>query len=117
MIAAALLTLALAAGPDTYRQLPLDKLPADGCGYVPTHAVVEGIVTSTRKQADGDIHVRLCELPRGAGACIVLELIPQIPLARPKARMRISAAGVMRWDAHHRWWEMHPVTSWQEVAK
>lgn len=116
MIRAAILALALlAAGPDTYRRIELDKLPPDGCGYVPTHAKVEGIVASTRNQSDGDIHVKLCQFPRGAGACLVLELIPQIPMARPKARQRIEAAGILRWDAHHRWWEMHPVTSWQEA--
>ena len=103
---------------DTYRHLELDKIPADGCSYMPTHAAVEGFVASTRKQEDGDIHVKLCTEPRGAGACLVLELIPQIPMARPKARMRIEASGIMRWDSHggHRWWEMHPVTSWREIS-
>ena len=117
MIAAALLSLALfSASEDSYRRVDIAKLPASGCEYVPTHATVTGIVASTRKQADGDIHVKLCTEPRGAGACLVLELIPQIPMARPRARQRIEAAGIMRWDAHHRWWEMHPVTGWKSLG-
>ena len=116
MIQVAFLILALASSEDSYRRLDISGLPADGCVYVPTHATVEGIVASTRRQADGDIHVKLCTLERGRGACLTLELVPQIPMARPRARQRIEASGIMRWDALHKWWEMHPVTSWREIS-
>lgn len=101
MIAALLLLLA----SDAYRTIPMASLATTRW----THVCVAGPVVYVRKQVDGDIHVTLDD----GTTKVVLEIIPQIPLARPKKGTVIHACGVSRFDRHHKWPELHPVTSWR----
>lgn len=94
---------------DIYRTIPLAQLATTRR----THACVAGPVVYVRTQRDGDIHVTLDD----GATKVVLEIIPAIPLARPRVGMRILACGVTRVDKHHGWPELHPVTSWAQVPK
>lgn len=76
-----------------------------------THVVVEGLVTLVRKEPDGDLHIRLND----GEAFVVLEVIPSIPLNRPKKGQRIRAFGISRTDKVHGWPELHPVEAWQVI--
>lgn len=86
-----------------------------------THVHVEGFVTYTVRESDGDIHIRLCD---SAGIstmdrkhCIVAECIPSLPCVKPKVGQHIVIDGISRFDAEgacvpnaeHCWWEVHPV--------
>lgn len=77
-----------------------------------THVCVVGPVVYVRSQKDGDIHITLDD----GRAKAVLEIVPKIPLARPKKGTRIEACGVSRYDKGHRWFEVHPVYKWQLVG-
>ena len=102
------------AAEDAYYPMPLAELvakrPAD---RVHSHLCVTGTVSSVRQEADGDFHVRLCD----GGLCLVLEVIPELPLPRPKKGSRIEACGVSRWDSWHGWWELHPAVRWRDLDR
>jgi len=86
-----------------------------------THVHVEGFVTYTVTEADGDTHIRLCDSPTvlvmDRWRCIVAECIPALPCAKPKVGQRAAVEGISRFDAEggcvpraqHCWWEVHPV--------
>lgn len=121
-----LLTLALPAyaGEDAYYTMAFPDLvtaPADA--HIHTHICLTGTVNKTRKEGDGDIHINLCQsrtlhLYPGPGTvesqqCVILEIIPELPVARPRKGQRIKACGIVRYDGWHRWWELHPLLSWE----
>lgn len=89
---------------DGYHEVPLAKLATTRW----THACVVGPVVYVRKQRDGDIHVTLSD----GTAKVVLEIIPAIPLPRPKKGQTIRACGITRIDPHHGWPELHPLLSY-----
>lgn len=90
---------------DSYRTIPMADLATTRW----THACVVGPVVYVRRQQDGDIHVTLDD----GKTKVVLEIIPQIPMAAPKKGATIRACGVTRYDKHHKWPELHPLTSWE----
>lgn len=110
-----------AGGEDGYVEVALPDFalaPADA--HLPTHLCTVGEVASVRKEKDGDVHVRLCSFSSdpalgGWGYCVVLEIIPELPIARPRKGSRIRACGIQRWDSAHRWQEIHPLLNWEEV--
>ncbi len=95
-----LLLLAITFHPVTVEKLPITKH---------THVRVCGVVTLVRKEADGDSHIRLTDGAR----FVVAEIIPAIPLPRPKLGQRICVDGISREDKAHRWFEVHPVLAWR----
>lgn len=90
---------------DAYRTVAMSNLATTKW----THVCVVGPVVYTRLQRDGDIHITLDD----GKTKVVLEIIPQIPLQRPKKGTTIRACGVSRFDRQHAWPEIHPVTSWR----
>lgn len=96
----------LALFQDAYHHVRLDRMATTRW----THVCTTGPVVYVRRQRDGDIHVTLDD----GRAKVVLEIIPQIPLPRPRKGQRIEACGIARIDKHHRWPEIHPVLSWKE---
>lgn len=76
-----------------------------------THVCTTGPVVYVRGMADGDIHVTLDD---GAHK-VIAEIIPQLPLDKPRKGQRIEVCGIYRWDKRHAWAEVHPVISWQAV--
>lgn len=105
----AVLVLFLQVTIDAYRTIPLDSLATTRW----THVCVVGPVVYIRRQSDGDIHITLDDGTSKA----VLEIVPQIPLPRPKKGTVIKACGVSRYDRHHKWPEVHPVTSWGVIER
>lgn len=103
MIAALLLLQLVVA--DSYRTIPLAELATTRW----THVCVVGPVVYVRKQRDDDIHVTIDD----GTTKIVAEIIPEIPLPRPKKGTTIKACGITRYDKHHAWYEIHPVISWR----
>jgi membrane-associated phospholipid phosphatase len=74
-----------------------------------THAAVVGDVTQVSHELDGDYHIRV----EGQGAFLVLEIMPEFPIAPPHTGQQITAWGVVRHDGLHNWWELHPLVGWQ----
>jgi undecaprenyl-diphosphatase len=74
-----------------------------------TYAAVVGDVTQVSHELDGDYHIRV----QGQGAFLVLEIMPEFPLAPPHIGQQITAWGVIRHDGLHSWWELHPTVGWQ----
>ncbi len=74
-----------------------------------TYASVVGDVTQVSHELDGDFHIRV----QGQGAFLVLEIMPEFPLAPPHIGEQITAWGVVRHDGLHNWWELHPLVGWQ----
>lgn len=72
-----------------------------------THVCTHGIVTLKKREADGDIHLRVSD----GDAFIVAEIIPQLPLPAPKLHDTVEVCGTRRYDdaPGHGWWEVHPV--------
>ena len=88
---------------DGFHTIPLEELATTRW----PHVCVSGPVTYVRKQSDGDYHITL-DNGKGKG---VLEIIPQIPLEIPRKGDIIMVCGISRFDRHHNWGEVHPVTS------
>lgn len=112
----------LADSEATIHPLAWEAVPTSASQPVDTHVSIEGYAQWTRREKDGDIHVRLCERRKGSadgpGRCVVAEIVPQVALGRPPAGKRapkIRVVGVTRWDHRHGWFEVHPVTSWERV--
>lgn len=72
-----------------------------------THVAVTGIVAYTRREDDGDLHIRL--VGDTGATFIVAECIPKLPCRRPRNGERITVKGVQRFDPEHAWREVHPV--------
>ena len=72
-----------------------------------TRVEISGTVEYVKKEADGDIHFRLCD---AGHVCVVCEIMPQIPFPSPKLHQGYTVQGVMRFDGEHKWYEVHPVT-------
>jgi hypothetical protein len=112
-----LLLLAPTAG-DSYHTVPISEFPTRKW----THVCTVGYVGLRKKEADGDVHLRIDQtLPiRGAvmprTGFIVAEVIPQLPLptAFPFAE-KVKVCGIRRFDDTHGWWEIHPVLALEEV--
>ena len=76
-----------------------------------THVCTSGPVVYVRAMEDDDIHVTLDDGKHK----VVAEIIPQLPLPRPKKGQRIEVCGIYRWDQRHKWAEVHPVTKWSVI--
>lgn len=80
-----------------------------------THVHVEGWVTYVKKEADGDLHIRVCEDPKipdmQRADCVVCECIPELPCEKPAIGSKVSVEGISRFDKEngHKWWEVHPI--------
>jgi len=93
--------------PAEYATIPVQTI-AGGKSRA-TYATVVGDVTQVSHELDGDYHIRI----QGQGAFLVLEIMPELPLAPPHIGQRITAWGVVRHDGLHNWWELHPLVGWQ----
>jgi undecaprenyl-diphosphatase len=95
------------APPEEYQTISIEKIAAGKSRA--THATVVGTVTQVSHELDGDYHIRV----EGKGAFIVLEIMPEFPIAAPHIGQRITAWGVIRHDGLHNWWELHPLIGWE----
>ncbi len=79
-----------------------------------TKVAVEGIVDKIAKQPDGDYHIIIRPQYVPIGLFLVTEAIPEITLPLPKEGDHIKIWGIVRLDALHNWWEIHPVIGWEK---
>ena len=93
--------------PPEYSTIPIRTIAAGQSRA--TYATVVGDVTQVSHELDGDYHIRV----EGQGAFLVLEIMPEFPLAPPHVGQQITAWGVIRHDGLHNWWELHPLVGWQ----
>jgi hypothetical protein len=94
--------------PKLYPQVPLfDLLVKDR--WIRPRALVTGKVMKVTKEKDGDHHVWVSD-GKNELAC---EIVPELPLPRPKVGDVIDVWGVYRWDGEHNWGEIHPCVGWQ----
>jgi hypothetical protein len=100
----ALVTLMLFAESLFYQHTTVEKL-ALGQVHM-TRAEVTGKVTLVKKEADGDMHIRVSD----GKHFIVAECMPQMPCVRPKVGQAVTVQGITRFDGEHKWFELHPVT-------
>ena len=86
-----------------------------------THVQTEGYVTYIAHEADGDLHIRICDSPEvkemTRTRCIVAECIPALPCAQPKIGAHVHVQGISRFDKEngHRWNELHPLETIKEI--
>lgn len=92
-----------------YPLVPLERIASGK--WIRPRATVIGTVTYVKREADRDWHIRLEE----GGRFIICEIIPELPGKPPRVGDRIVVKGIVRWDAQHRWAELHPVTGWQKI--
>ncbi len=93
--------------PAEYATIPIQTIAAGQSRA--TYAAVVGDVTQVSHELDGDYHIRI----QGQGAFLVLEIMPEFPLAPPHVGQQITAWGVVRHDGLHNWWELHPLVGWR----
>ena len=80
-----------------------------------THVHVEGFVTYIKKEADGDLHIRVCDDPKvpdmQRARCVVCECVPELPCTKPSIGAHVAVEGISRFDKEngHRWNEVHVV--------
>ncbi len=91
-----------------YHEVPLTAMATTQW----THVCTVGPVIYVRRMADGDLHVTLDD----GRARVVAEIIPALPLPRPRKGQQIRVCGIARWDRHHGWPEVHPVERWEVVG-
>jgi len=84
-------------------------------GSMKTKVAVEGIVEKTAKQPDGDYHIIMRPQYVPVGLYLVTEAIPEIKLPLPETGAHIKIWGIVRFDALHNWWELHPVIGWEKI--
>jgi membrane-associated phospholipid phosphatase len=93
--------------PAEYATIPIQTIAAGKSRA--TYATVVGDVSQVSHELDGDYHIRV----QGKGAFLVLEIMPEFPLAPPHIGQQITAWGVVRHDGLHNWWELHPLVGWE----
>ena len=93
--------------PSEYATIPIETIAAGKSRA--TYATVVGDVTQVSHELDGDYHIRV----EGQAAFLVLEIMPEFPLAPPHIGEQITAWGVVRHDGLHNWWELHPLVGWR----
>jgi hypothetical protein len=94
--------------PAEYATIPIQTIAAGQSRA--TYATVVGDVTQVTHELDGDYHIRV----QGQDAFLVLEIMPEFPLAPPHVGQQVTAWGVVRHDGLHNWWELHPLVGWQQ---
>jgi hypothetical protein len=106
----------------TFPAVPLADLAAGK--WLRPRATVEGIVGRVTTEADGDVHIVLLEEPsKGKPGLlyarmvqrVICEIVPEFPLPAPKVGDRIRVRGIVRYDGWHKWYEIHPVFSWEKL--
>jgi membrane-associated phospholipid phosphatase len=93
--------------PAEFATIPIQTIAAGKSRA--TYATVVGDVTQVSHELDGDYHIRV----QGQGAFLVLEIMPEFPLAPPHVGEQVTAWGVVRHDGLHSWWELHPLVGWR----
>jgi hypothetical protein len=93
-----------------FTPIPITQLPT----YRGPHAEISGRVVISRREGDGDWHVRLTAFDGESFA--VGEIIPELPRAHPRVNMCIAMRGITRFNKMHGWWELHPLIQWREIT-
>lgn len=84
--------------------------PKDFATQHHTHVCTTGKIAKIKKEADGDIHIRINDSSKVG--FIVAEIIPMLKPqgALPtKEGQLITVCGIRRFDDKHKWYEVHPV--------
>ena len=78
-----------------------------------THVEVAGRVTLSKREGDGDWHMRLIDETtrnwKERIPFVVAECIPELPCLHPKVGQCVKVRGISRLDGEHKWPEVHPV--------
>lgn len=94
---------------------PVDIVDFAKAGSIHTHVQVNGYVTYTAREPDGDLHIRLCSNPKvkrmDLTQCIVVECVGKLPCVKPRLKTFVRVQGISRRDPEHGWFEVHPVES------
>lgn len=105
-----LVALALADEGRVYHRVLVQDIPKTEH----THVCTTGVVALVKKEADGDVHLRI-EDGDGSNAFIVAEVIPTLlpknkgAIHIPKKGSWVEVCGITREDKKHGWSEIHPV--------
>jgi hypothetical protein len=92
---------------DGYHRIALAKIATTRW----THICTTGRLTYHRRQADGDVHLKI----EDGGAFIVGEIIERIPLIVPRTGSQVEVCGITREDKFHHWFELHPLLTIRKV--
>lgn len=104
-----LLLSAFAAAKETkyYHPVEISEFSTKGSRW--THVAVTGVVTSVRREKDGDVHIKVCDIATKKNWCFVAEVIEEISATRANVGEQVTVKGISRYDKQHKWWEIHPV--------
>jgi hypothetical protein len=108
-----------------YVAVPISAItnsPPNGPWKFNTHAAVTGYILDWQlnPNVDGDRHIVVCDsanfvITKSGYApdvqhCIVAETVPYMPCTRIATfPYQATLYGIVRFDAEHNWWELHPV--------
>jgi len=70
-------------------------------------------VVYTSQEDDNDFHARLSDKE---GNIVIFEIIPKIPLTKPKVGDFLLGKGILRFDKAHNWYELNPVEELTKVS-
>lgn len=125
VLAMALVSGARAAEPvRTYHPLTIAQITSDDpvhWKHLRTHVHACGWPTYVKREADGDLHVRICDSMgverMDRARCFVAEGIPKMQIAVPKVGEYLCVDGIFRFDGEHGhgWCEVHPVEAWRKA--
>ena len=76
--------------------------------YPGAGASVVAQVTAVTQELDGDIHVQL----QAGSSFLIGEIVPELEIPPPNEGALVTAWGIVRYDAQHGWWELHPLLGW-----
>lgn len=94
----------------SFQKTTVVKLAAGQCKM--TRAQLTGRVELVKKEADGDLHIRI-----GDGShFVVAECMPELPCTKPKVGDTVRVRGITRFDNEHKWYEIHPVEHLEVLA-
>ncbi len=77
-----------------------------------THVAVRAVVIRQYREADGDKHSWI--LDSATRDSMVVECIPKIPCPTLMTGATGVIYGITRFDAEHKWWEIHPVEDFKQ---
>lgn len=110
LLLVAIAVLAIADEGRLYHRVLVKDIPTTSW----THVCTTGLVALVKTEDDGDVHIRV-EDGDGAGAFLVAEIVSTLlpkdkhAIRVPKKGEWIEVCGISRWDAKHKWAEIHPV--------
>ena len=90
-----------------YHRIPLAQVPTRQFTYIETCGLVTYV---TRVRTDQDLHITL-ECPSCPKGVVVVEIVPELTVERPRKGQWIRVRGLRHFDDWHNWYEVRPLNA------